>query len=328
MNREALDILGLSPPADFADVRAAWLAAMSDRRGPCDQRLGDYGPELSAYLHLRHGAEGDIKMCPWWLDWVAVYVEEAASHANANNYRRQGEEIVAERGFDPEVWPEYAIAEAAEIVRREELGHAPDYIQHERLKGAPTCEMAAAIVEELVELREFSETRALYHQALIGDRGLVELMEPGEQRRRAAALFGIRWRVSPWTSKGSVVLATCQVLSGKDAALWSAPGKLPKWLLTFNLAAWLVMTELEQRRLLHHEMCHADFDPVKLRPKTRGHAIEENIETLARFGPLGGAQAAALHMGGTHERQGKLVEAAGWDKRGQGLLLDIPSGRG
>lgn len=312
---EARNILGMSSGDN--DPKPVFLEMVKAIRTGCE--AGGYQREFEAYLTLKDGARHVEGPPAGWLDWLAVYAEEASDRSE--EYRTLAAEALAEEGRDPSIFPEHVIMRAEVDFRRDHLGYAPSHINHDRLVGSLSCVDAVRLVEDMIGWPEFADHRDLCNDHLVGaDREGVFLEVP--QRLRNAALnFGIRWRCGSWKRNGSTTWGNCKLVSKSTAPTWDGAAWLPKWTITLNLGIWLLLSPEQRRRLIHHEMCHADTDHETGKPKTRGHAIEENPETLARFGAMGGTQAFALLVGNTHKETARLVEAAGWDQRGQGLLF-------
>ena len=141
--------------------------------------------------------------------------------------------------------------------------------------------------------------------------------------------FAVIWRTKAWRSKGQTVLGTCQAVPLKERELWSRGGRVPLWRLTISLPYWLLATEMERHRLIHHELSHAVLqeseqeDGTALEtPSTQGHDIEEGLPTLARYGARDTAQAALLFAAIMHPRTRRIAQEERWDPRtGQGIMF-------
>jgi len=201
-----------------------------------------------------------------------------------------------------EMWRAEDIREGKDIqagsidVMREWITALPDYMPNERLEKLPGFDVRS-IIDRLLIQPEFK------------DAGLPE--DP-----RA---FRILWRNSKWVSKGAVVFGSLSTVSKKDRNLWKE-GYVPLWTMTLSLPAWPSREEWEKERLVHHEMGHADFDVDAAKAKTKGHDMEENLATIARYGARDKGHACVIAHANAHPRTIELIQAAGWAD-GQGLLF-------
>jgi hypothetical protein len=96
------------------------------------------------------------------------------------------------------------------------------------------------------------------------------------------------WRVKAGASMGAVSCGTCKPVGKRERQTWRGVGPAPWWRLTLALDVWILMTEAERWRLVHHELMHAACkrnDNERITgPAGRAHDIEEFTATLARYG--------------------------------------------
>lgn len=141
------------------------------------------------------------------------------------------------------------------------------------------------------------------------------------------------WRKMAPVKNDRVTMGTAGAVSKSEREKWPASaGPAPWWRVTMSLSAWLQMTELERKRLMHHELachCHVDVDDEgRETPVTGAHDIEEGLATMARFGLMDSAQAkvvaaAMAHPGTTAKMREYFIDPA----TGQGRLWPNPIGQ-
>lgn len=130
-----------------------------------------------------------------------------------------------------------------------------------------------------------------------------------EIRHRIRTVF----RLSGWKAKGVMVVGSMAPVPTKEQDLHPNG---PTWELTISLPAWLLMSEDQRDRLIHHELCHA------LPGDLGAHTIEEHALTLARFGPATAWQAQALAAALKRPTFIAEMRAFDFDERGQGCLFE------
>ena len=85
-------------------------------------------------------------------------------------------------------------------------------------------------------------------------------------------------------------------VSAKRRALWPTP-PAPWFSMGLCLPYWLLATEEQRLRLVHHEMGHCGIDYAadgEAKPITDPHDTEEFMSTMGRFGPANDTQAALI----------------------------------
>lgn len=134
------------------------------------------------------------------------------------------------------------------------------------------------------------------------------------------------WRRTAGSSRGKVVLGTCQPIGKRERLTWQGAGRAPWWRLTLALDVWCAMTPEERWRLVHHELMHAtvaEKDGQIVGPAGRTHDTEEFSATIARYGLAFKEQARLI--GQAMARPGMAAELEkvwGVDPAsGQGLLF-------
>ncbi len=121
-----------------------------------------------------------------------------------------------------------------------------------------------------------------------------------EYNHLRGTVWQVRWRTRGWTRQGQAVLGSCSPVPRADREAWTGAGPAPQFRLQLSLPHWLVLSESERLRLIHHELGHARRR-ADGSPGTCPHDIEEFAATLARFGieegerPLQAVLAAASH---------------------------------
>ena len=158
------------------------------------------------------------------------------------------------------------------------------------------------IVEEVIEeCDEFN--------ALSGYEGVIRLL----------------WRKKCPERLGRVVAGTAQLFPKKERDLWNNPNRpAPWWDVTISIPAWLCMDKMERIRLVHHELSHIRIDVDKKghpKPALMGHDVEENLNTLARFGVFGKQQANFVAIGQRHPSWTGAVREYDIDVNGQASLF-------
>lgn len=120
----------------------------------------------------------------------------------------------------------------------------------------------------------------------------------------------ILWRRTTQVKNDRMILGTAGAVGKSEREKWPATaGAPPFWRMTLSLAAWLVMPARERVRLVHHELMHCGIDADskgRAKPCTVAHDIEENAQTMARFGLGDRSQALVLAAAKQHpntERQ-------------------------
>ncbi len=106
-----------------------------------------------------------------------------------------------------------------------------------------------------------------------------------ERKHLRKAVIEIRWRLSTWSSQGSAVLGRAKPVPRADREAWTGGGPAPDFRVTLSLPYWIVATDEERRRLLHHELGHLQWKEDGS-PGSRGHDIEEFADTIRAFGLL------------------------------------------
>lgn len=81
---------------------------------------------------------------------------------------------------------------------------------------------------------------------------------------------------------GNTILATIQLLKGKNAFLANMPD--PTMLIDIAMDEWAYLDDSQRIALMDHELCHAIVDPESGEVKLRGHDVEEFIEIINRRG--------------------------------------------
>ncbi len=154
-----------------------------------------------------------------------------------------------------------------------------------------------------------------------------------EHQHLEMATVMIIWRTRAWTSRGKVVRAAAGATSTAYREEWPGEDTAPWWRLDINLPAWLLHSEEENMRLLHHELGHCGIkynevdvgdgqvieSPVK--PMTVDHDVEEFVATVARYGAYDPVQAALAACAASKDDFEKMVQAWVEDNNGQGRLL-------
>jgi hypothetical protein len=150
-----------------------------------------------------------------------------------------------------------------------------------------------------------------------------------EQCEEHADLAGhpirLTWRVKHPSKSGKIVRGSCKVVSARERLTWLGDGPPPWWEITLSLDVWLLLTQAERIRLVHHEMMHAMVDvdaDGHEKPAMRPHDVEEFVATVGRFGP-GSREALVLadHLLSHPSVAERRIE---WkvDAFGQGFLFD------
>jgi len=187
----------------------------------------------------------------------------------------------------------------------EALKPLPSYLEGSRLFTVPHCDVRTYIDHQL---------------------GLQEMRV---RALRDVRRFDMVWRTRLWKSKGQHVLGSCSVIPLKEREMWSRGGIVPYWRLTLSLPYWLLASDIERYRLIHHELCHAELVEEELpdgelvpKPTATGHDMEEHLSTLARFGARDVEQAALLFAAIMHPRTRQIAQDERWDPRtGQGIMF-------
>jgi hypothetical protein len=139
---------------------------------------------------------------------------------------------------------------------------------------------------------------------------MLSYVDPDEKRHRdrygLAAINPDRirwvWQTTHSETNGRIILGTCKALGKRDRALQKR--KEPYlWEITLSLDYWLVATDQERKRLVHHELAHCCLDQDNegnTVPKVRCHSIEEMLSTMLYFGPLDETQSAVVSAANLH----------------------------
>lgn len=170
---------------------------------------------------------------------------------------------------------------------------APKTVTHDRLADVPECQQASDLVAQLLGWEEFAVNRGL-------------ILGPGD--------FNILWKPRSMTGKGTTVHASMSKIPEERRALWPT-NPAPGFCLRINLPYWLLCDDVERKRLIHHELCHASRAEGKA--QILPHAIEENLETVMRFGARDASHARLMAIGMGHTRTQKILRT---DPDGQELL--------
>lgn len=159
----------------------------------------------------------------------------------------------------------------------------PKTIPHSRLGKVIECDEVRPIIEKLCPLDEFAAVRGLTPE-----------------------MFEIVWKTRAVKSGGAYKLGSMGPIPEEKRDLWKGDLPVPLFRLTLALPYWILATDQERERLIHHELCHADV-ATKAKPSTRPHAIEENFETIKRYGPRDQSHAELILAGAVHPRTGELL---------------------
>jgi hypothetical protein len=163
------------------------------------------------------------------------------------------------------------------------------------------CNVFGSVEEVIEECDEFN--------ALSGYEGVIRLL----------------WRKKCPERLGRVVAGTAQLFPKKERDLWNNPNRpAPWWDVTISIPAWLCMDKMERLRLVHHELSHLYIDVDKRghpKPALMGHDVEENLNTLARFGVFGKQQANFVAIGQRHPSWTGAVREYDIDVNGQASLF-------
>lgn len=144
-----------------------------------------------------------------------------------------------------------------------------------------------------------------------------------EHRHLAGFPVDVVWRRCAGRSCGRIV-------AGKGGAVGKRERELGAgWFrITLALDVWLLLTEQERERLVHHELGHCAVG-VDARghpkPETRAHDIEDFAATLARYGLAGDRESAqAAAAAASHPETEATWRRYGFDPVSrQGLLFDV-----
>lgn len=115
----------------------------------------------------------------------------------------------------------------------------------------------------------------------------------------------------PRSSKRRVVCGSAKAIGAKERLLAREPRW---WRIEISLPYWLLATEDERYRLLHHELCHLGLDvdedgQLLERPYVEAHDVEDFASTVGRFGAFGDvavrlARAAREHPTWKYDAEG------------------------
>lgn len=292
--RDFFAALGVPSKADHDDLKRAWLPRVSSYRPDRDYDgvIEDYIQAQEAYrvlsdadLRPEYDQMGHVE---WLLNHPMPTYPQDWAPLYLRNALMRGENL----RFS------HAELTATDLeVMGEELEALPDYVRGERFEDVAEFNLGP-VIAELIELPEL---------AALGI---------NEDPRR----FRVVWRRTPWVKQGALVLGSCRVLPAKERALWRGEGPVPLWELTFNLPAWCLQDPEERVRLVHHELAHAEFTSDK--PSVRPHALEEHLETVARFGPANRGEAQLVWNAFNHPAMKHYILERGWNPvEGKGLLF-------
>jgi hypothetical protein len=155
-------------------------------------------------------------------------------------------------------------------------------------------------------IEEYREVRADLRQRLI--RLLVDCPELENAKGRR---YRFTWRVTKWQSKGMPVWGSSKPIPQPQREKFDIA---ESWEVILSLPVWLLLDDDGKNRLLHHELMHAAT-------ASRGHAVEEWPETVARFG-LGQKTQALLALAGVaHRSTFERIETWGLLPNGQVTFL-------
>jgi len=86
--------------------------------------------------------------------------------------------------------------------------------------------------------------------------------------------------------KNGIINASIETVSKKNQQIFEMLGSHFDYILIISFDEYMKMTELQQRALIDHELCHCDFDPVaeKNRAKILDHDFAEFFEIIERYG--------------------------------------------
>lgn len=145
------------------------------------------------------------------------------------------------------------------------------------------------------------------------------------------SLIRLLWMRDTPVKDDRAVLGKAKPTSAKTRALWPAGAvAAPWWDVTLSLAAWLVMSERDRLRLLHHELGHCGISvdaKGKTSPCSTPHDIEENLNTMARFGIRSADHAKVIAAATVHP--GYVAASLSYfvDPTGQAKLFPNPIGQ-
>jgi len=321
------------------DVTGAFFRTLSPNRPhyPCGPSGTGYSDLIAAHICLtdpvlrgdylndgihNHSAWVDAHMAELYpspkMHWEGVILD-ALQHTREDVLRDLAN-LELEKGEIEETDPAFQdiVMQAAATHLRAQLVAfgIPSYLPAAKMHGFHAFNVAPYF-RRLLGLEEFADARHLLHDWLVGAED--QFLEKPLRLDLATERFEILWRANAWTKNGDVVHGSCTTTSKKDRALYTGAGMVPLWRHTYNLVSWLLWDGEDRTRLVHHELCHASFDPETKKAGSRSHAMAENLETIARFGAGSPLQALMLLIGRSHPRTRRVIEAAGWDGD-QGIL--------
>lgn len=148
------------------------------------------------------------------------------------------------------------------------------------LSDAHLCRIAQL---KSVELRDLQGARSLLQETTT---------KYPERAHLRGVPFEIRWRAGTWNRQGVVVFGRCGPTPKEYRECWTGPLPVPLFRLQLSLAYWILATEKERARLVHHELGHCALDGDK--PVSVPHHIEEFADTLARFGLLSDSEGQGM----------------------------------
>lgn len=168
----------------------------------------------------------------------------------------------------------------------EGLDAAPDILEKEGDNQAGLVVMAGVIAPLQMWLPDEEVAPVLEElNILTAGEALRQITTLCEERGGLAlGRFKIEWRTNAWISSGLSKLGHCKKYNQRLAETWIGPGKPPQFLLSLNLCYWLLATDEQRLRLMHHELGHVTL--INGVPDgSRVHPVEEFPDTVARFGP-------------------------------------------
>lgn len=130
----------------------------------------------------------------------------------------------------------------------------------------------------------------------------------------------VEWRAGGWLSQGREILGKAGPYPKRLRETWT-DGDAPRFRVTLNLAYWLLASDHERLRLMHHELGHCGINGSG-NPVTVHHDREEFVATMARFGPQEPADIMMADACLAHpDTDSKRRE---WDVNGDGQVLLFP----
>lgn len=131
--------------------------------------------------------------------------------------------------------------------------------------------------------------------------------------------YELTWRRKAQRTREGFVRGKAGATSKRDRDLGAGPFKLE-----LALDVWILATDTERLRLIHHETGHWGLDSTEDgRPIffTRRHPVEEFPETVAEFGLATPEQGALVAAALAHPETPKRLREYGFEATGQGLLF-------